>query len=191
MRIPFPPVLASYLLGSCLLASCATPPDDAGLRATSFRAFAELHGKGWRGDAERGRYREAATLIERYLALNVGELDPWQVSVLQFHRAQMLACAGDDRAALALLPAARLVPQPKDLPVDWNAMVDAVEAFLRRDRPALVEAQKRINEHGDAEVDVIEQAKVDAMFREFGRSYRRAYLAGIESAHESVTAEDP
>ena len=175
---------------SLLLVACSTPPADSSLRDTSFQAFADLHGEGWRGDAERGRYGEAATLIERYLAANAGGLDPWQVSVLQFHRAEMLACAGNDQAALALLPAARLASEPKDLPVDWNAMVDAVEAFLRHDRPALVEAQKRINAHGDAKVDLIEQAKVDAMFREFGRSYRRAYLAGIESAHESVTRED-
>ncbi len=169
-------------LATLVMVSCAGSPDDRVLRETSFHDFSDVPTGGWRGAAGQERYQDAANLIERYLEIEQGTLDGWQISVLQFHRAQMLACSGRTDAALAILPAGRITPQPADLPIDWNAMVEAVEAFLRDDRPALLEARRLIDAGGDAKTDRIEKAMVASLVREFGRSYRRAYEAGIDAA---------
>ena len=162
-----------------LLAGCASPPaSDADLADTSFRAFTQLQSFGWRGLAEKRRYDDAATLIHRYLELNLDDLEPWQVSVLQFHEAQMLACAGDTAGAMALLPGSRIIPQPEGLAIDWNAMVDAVEAFLEKDRDALIAAQAKIDLRGDAAANRIEKERVAQLLAAFGRPYRFAWRPG-------------
>jgi len=162
-----------------LLAGCASPPPtDADLASTSFRAFTQLQSLGWRGLAAQRRYDDAATLIHRYLDLQLDDLEPWQVSVLQFHEAQMLACAGDTAGAIALLPGSRIIPQPEGLAIDWNAMVDAVEAFLDKDRDALITAQSKIDLRGDSPANRIEKERVAQLVANFGRPYQFAWRPG-------------
>lgn len=168
-----------------ILAGCAAPPpSDSELQSRSFRAFTQLDTLGWRGLAAKRDYAEAATLIHRYLALNLDALESWQVSVLQFHEAQMLACAGDTDGAVALLPASRIIPQPKGLAIDWNAMVDAVEAYLERDRNALLAAQAKIDLRGDSPANRIEKERVAQLVANYGRPYQFAWRPGgtIEGA---------
>ncbi len=162
-----------------LVAGCAAPPPtDADLASTSFRAFTQLQSLGWRGLAAQRRYDDAARLIHRYLELNLDDLEPWQVSVLQFHEAQMLACGGDNAGAIALLPASRIIPQPEGLAIDWNAMVDAVEAFLEKDRDRLLAAQSKIDLRGDSPANRIEKERVAQLVANFGRPYQFAWRPG-------------
>jgi hypothetical protein len=164
-----------------VLAGCASPPpSDADLADTSFRAFTQLQSFGWRGLAEQRRYDDAAALVRRYLKIHLDDLETWQVSVLQFHEAQMLACAGDTAGALALLPGSRIIPQPKELAIDWNAMVDAVEAFLEKDRDALIMAQSKIDLRGDSPANRIEKERVAQLVSNFGRKYQFAWRPGAE-----------
>lgn len=162
----------------------APPPSDAELQSRSFRAFTQLDTLGWRGLAGKRDYADAAELIHRYLRINLDTLESWQVSVLQFHEAQMRACAGDTAGALALLPASRIIPQPKGLAIDWNAMVDAVEAYLEGDRNALIAAQSKIDLRGNSEANRIEKERVAQLVANFGRPYQFAWRPGgtIEGA---------
>ncbi len=169
----------SIVFALSILVGCASPPaSDADLADTSFRAFTQLQSFGWRGLAEKRRYDDAATLVRRYLKIHLDDLETWQVSVLQFHEAQMLACAGDTAGALALLPGSRIIPQPKELAIDWNAMVDAVEAFLEKDRDALIAAQSKIDLRSDSPANRIEKERVAQLVSNFGRPYQLAWRPG-------------
>lgn len=192
------PLAGCLLVVVLAIAGCASVPSDAELEGRSFKAFSQLETLGWRGLAAKRRYAEAAETIHRYLEINLDRLEPWQAQILKFHEAQMLACAGRREAALEMLPAGRIIPQPRSMPVDWNAMVDATEAFLRNDRAALLAAQSRIDARGDSPANRVEKARVRQLVLEFGRPYRRAWMPdpGLvasdlrEEADESGSVEE-
>jgi hypothetical protein len=121
--------------------------------------------------AEGKHLREAATLIETYLA-NHSELDRFQRSNLHWHAAQALAIAGDTAAALKHIPLARLDPEPPASPICWNDYVAATEAFLQRERSKLVAARERIakNRPDDANLPI-----VSSLIAHFDEPYSKAY----------------
>ncbi len=175
-------IAAAVVLGGLLLAAgCTHSITDADLAGTDFTSFDQRQSEGWREMARQAEFDPAATLIRRYLVVNEAGLSPWQKSILRFHEAEMLACAGRTAEALALLPDARIDPQPPGLEVDWNAMVDAVDAFLRKDRTALVAARDAIQARGDSPANRVEKARVDRLLAGFGRSYRDVWIAAART----------
>lgn len=169
--------LAFLVVGSLLLASgCVSSITDADLARTDFTSFNQRQSEGWRQMARQAEFEPAAALIGRYLKVNGTALNSWQKSILRFHEAEMLACAGRTTEAIALLPGARIDPQPPGLEIDWNAMVDAVDAFLRGDRKALEAARDAIHARGDSPANRVEKERVDRLVAEFGRPYRRVWI---------------
>lgn len=175
-------ILASVVLVGLLLApGCTHSITDADLARTDFTSFNQRQSEGWREMARQAEFEPAATLIRRYLEVNEAALNPWQKSILRFHEAEMLACAGRTAEAIAILPQARLTPQPRGLEIDWNAMVDAVDAFLLRDRKALVAARDAIHARGDSPANRIEKARVDQLLAGFGQPYRRVWISATRT----------
>ncbi len=169
--------IAAVLIGLVFGAGCAssnmrTPFE--GFLTLSYYEFDQTPRSGWRVLAEDDkRYVEAARLIEKYLDLH-SDLDRFQRATLHWHAAQLLAMAGDVKAALQQLPFARLDPEPPNSPVRWNDYVDATAAFLEGDRARLQAARDRIatNSPGDANLPV-----VDSLLVHFEAPYARAYRA--------------
>lgn len=139
-------------------ANCAA--DEAALMALDYPAFDQsLPAGGWRGLAERGCHAAAAALIARWRVRNGAALAANDAQTLWWHEGQMLAMAGEYRAAIVRLETSRAliddpVP-PADAPAEsveqWRAGIavrdawhDATIAFLRRDRAARERAYARM-----------------------------------------------
>jgi hypothetical protein len=130
------------------------------LLALPYTEFDQTKGSGWRPlYDERGQYREAAQLIDDYLARHP-ELKAWQRAALHYHAGQLFAGAGMNQHALAHWDQA----QTPDLSPGWNVVVDASKAFLLHDRPALLAARARLPSGDD-------QVEVDTLIQHFGDSY--------------------
>jgi hypothetical protein len=146
-------LLASHLLNSAIAALCvalaviqlARAADRCGydrdvLLALDEAAFDQdiAGGGGWRAVAENsGCELAAADLLEAYRTKH-----PDAGSILAWHEGQMRASAGQYDRAIPLLESARK-PAGQD-PVGWNHYVDATVAFLRRDKPALLQARSQL-----------------------------------------------
>jgi len=100
------------------------------LMYSSYEAFDQQPGQGWRKTAEMGEYTEAAKLIDKYVRRNQARIPAWQVRNLNFHAGQMYAFAGDYKAAIGRLENALMDVEPAESPVRWNAYVKATMAFL-------------------------------------------------------------
>ena len=136
----------------------------------SFNEFDQDDHSGWRPLSDAGCEAEAATLIARYAEQHAHP-------VLAWHRAQMLAKAGDTAAAI---DAARLTlrPPPSDAAsgFDWNDYANGTIAFFQGDKVSLLSARGRLAEAAaNAEVNLPNLKSIDRLLRCFGQPYKIAY----------------
>ena len=132
----------------------------------SFRAF-----------ALRACYREAAELIEYYLA-NKPTLAESQQRNSRFHAGQMYGHAGDERRALELIRSARWPEQPANAALNWNTYVAGVVAFLEKDRAALSAAREHLESEGGR--NLINARVLRRMEKCFDKSYDDVWKAACE-----------
>ena len=147
-----------------------------------YNAFDQRPGTGWRQLAEKGDFLNAAKLIDAYLEKHEG-LDVSQRVNLNFHAGQMYAFADDYRTALDRLNKSTYAEEPLELPLRWNAYVQATIAFLNKDLKRLKECREEIAAgptfHGEkGNLDV-----VDRLIEHFDEPYSRAY--GIRRSQSS------
>lgn len=96
---------------------------------------------GWRPIArQKGCESAAATLISQWRQRYGSTLNPTQQSLKAFHEGQMRAAAGDFPGAIPLIEAGRVLFSD----AAGQPYVDALLAFLRSDRDALIAARERL-----------------------------------------------
>lgn len=164
------PFLCIFLAAGCGNKS----PLDLG-----YNAFDQRPGMGWRQIAEKGRFLDAARLIDEYIEKHKN-LDESQRANLNFHAGQMYAFANDYKTAVDRLNTSTYAEEPLELPLRWNAYVHATIAFLDKDINRLRECREEILEgptfHGEkANLDV-----VDSLIKHFDEPYSKAYGARRE-----------
>ena len=152
-----PALLAQHLSTDLALANDAFDQDDH---------------QGWRVLEDAGCDAEAAALIAAYAAK---QAHPHPV--LAWHRAQMLARAGDTAAAIE---AARQTLRPPhgddESGFDWNDYADATIAFLQGDATALRASRARLAEAAaKSAVNAPNLRAVDRLQRCLGQPYKIAY----------------
>ena len=96
---------------------------------------------GWREiDNQEGCHTAAAMLISEWRERHGASLNPFLRSSVAFHEGQLRAAGGDFSAAIPLIEAGRIAfGDPAG-----QAYVDAMLAFLRSDRDALIAARERL-----------------------------------------------
>lgn len=108
-------------------------------------AFDQIEGQGWRPLYDAQCFIEAAELLRDWQARHGNDLDltnPRErnlAEVLVWHEAQMWAFGGQNDIALPMFAASYREVRGQ-AGKSWNLYVDGTLAFLRRDRPALVDA---------------------------------------------------
>jgi hypothetical protein len=114
------------------------PDFDQGVRPVAGASRQEW---GWREIAnQEGCETAAAILISQWRERHGASLDPRSQSFLAFHEGQMRATGGDYQTAIPLIEAGRgFFNDPAG-----QAYVDAMVAFLRSDRDALIAARERL-----------------------------------------------
>ena len=158
--------------------------DRAAMLALDLNAFDQDMQGGWRSVAHKeGCEAAAADLIREYIF----EHDSTE-GILFFHEAQLRAMAGQTERALVMFLRTRK-PADEDDWFGWNHYVDATMAFIRKDRPALVEARTQlvnlprpedfnpVDSHGNP-VEMIWPPNLNVVdgFREcFDKNYDEAY----------------
>ena len=140
--------------------------------ALAFDAFDQDDHQGWRPLEDAGCDAAAATLIAAYAAQ---QAHPHPV--LAWHRAQMLARAGQTAEAIA---ATRQTLRPPhggdDSGFDWNDYADATIAFLQGDRAALQASRDRLaSAAAKSPFNAPNLKAVDRLERCFGQPYKIAY----------------
>jgi tRNA A-37 threonylcarbamoyl transferase component Bud32/tetratricopeptide (TPR) repeat protein len=162
---------------------------DEDLKALTWHQFDQTSGKYWRELVDVRRYREAAELIEQYLALHP-ELDQGHQKVnaanLHFHAAQCRALMGDKDGALQQLTMARHDASPALGGLLWNDYVAGTEAFLKGDRPALLAAHEKLAK--GTEINLPNVAVLDRFLAKFGKSYEDAYYTRGED-HKALSVD--
>lgn len=143
-RLFFPFLVCTMLAGAGK--ACAQAPvladcthDRARLLALDQMQFDQDMEGGWRVLADKpGCELAAADLLRDYRQAHAKE-----DGMLSWHEGQLRANAGQYPQAIRLLEHAR---RPAGVPdkAGWNPYVDATVAFLRRDKPALERAYKRL-----------------------------------------------
>lgn len=130
----------------------------------------------WRALTDQKKYREAAQVIEQFLAENPGfeAEEVLAAASMHFDAAQNRALDGNTPAALRHIKAARH-NQPTGDGVLWKEYLDGTEAFLRNDRAALLVALKKVCAGGP--VNRTNAALLDKLSVHFGETYEQAYLA--------------
>lgn len=100
------------------------------------------HEWGWREIARReGCYAAVATLMSEWRARNGASLNPYSRSFMAFHEGQFRAGGGDYGGAIPLIEEGARNAFTDDA---GRAYVDAILAFLRSDRDALLAARERL-----------------------------------------------
>lgn len=130
------PALASLVI-SMAASSAALPSDCSALyekhlasdMELSWQQFDQTEGSGFRVLAQAGCNREAADLIEAYV-----EHQDRMRYTLDWHLAQMRAEAGETAAAIIAAKRALRADEAADAPFKWNDYVNAVIAFLEKNR---------------------------------------------------------
>lgn len=169
--------------------------DTAAMMNLDVDTFNSTPGQGWRtiGDTP-GCEGAAADLLALYRTQKIDE----QRYGLMHHEAQMRAAAGQYPAAIALIEEVRA----GETETDMVAYRDAELAFLRGDRPALLEARERLanlpkpdwfedsvanfrQRYPDSPPPTwpVNLETVDALVRCFGQPYRDAYGCRDERAN--------
>lgn len=139
-----------------------------------YKAFDQDLTGGWRRIASDKKYREAAELIDRYIAER-RELPEWQRVNLRFHAGQLYAFANDKTSAVNRFKSALYAQEPPASPVKWNAYVLATIAFLEEDRSRLLALRAEISKASKCEANVPNLDVVDRLIQHFGKSYAVAY----------------
>jgi hypothetical protein len=169
MRLPKCIVLSLYVF----LAFACKKEDSLGL---DFNTFDQSPGAGWRQLAENGRFLETAALIDRYIRKHK-KLNESQTTILYFHAGQMYAFADDYATAVDRFKRSTYAQEPPQLPLRWNAYVQATIAFLNEDLDRLKECRKEIAEGPALEGEKPNLDVVDRLIRHFGEPYSKAYGA--------------
>ena len=140
--------------------------------ALAVDAFDQDDHQGWRPVEDAGCDAEAAALIAAYAARQTHPQP-----VLAWHRAQMLARAGDTPAAIeATRQTLRPPHSDDDSGFDWNAYANATIAFLQGDEPALLASRALLADAASKSAFNAPNLKaVDRLLRCFGQPYRIAY----------------
>ncbi len=111
--------------------------DTKAMLALDESAF-DQSAEGWRSLETRGCDVAAANLISGWRAAHKSS------SMLLFwHEGQLRANAGDERRAIGLFERSYKTEE-EDAGFGWNLYVDGTLAFLRRDKPALLNARNRL-----------------------------------------------
>ena len=170
------------LLGVVILSGCATRPvseSERALLALPYWQFDQTP-SGWRSFADRKQFHEAAMLIEAYLPRHP-ELKLNELAMLHFHAAQLFAFGGETAPAIRHLRRANVPNGSSGFPSRWNDYVAATQAFLKRDRAALLAARERMVRGSSTAQDRIYLGTVDWLISRFDDSYGIAYLSQIQS----------
>jgi hypothetical protein len=137
-----------------------------------YQTFDQTPGQGFRVLAEAGCARQAADLIERYIA----QTGATQHS-LRWHVAQLRGESGQPEAALAAAQASLRATEANDVPFRWNAHVRAYIAFLEHDRHAFDTALTELDAHADAH----RGNRMNADFwRRLGPHFELGYAAAVK-----------
>ncbi|MEZ0275226.1 MAG: hypothetical protein ACAH88_10000, partial [Roseimicrobium sp.] len=163
---------------------------DTALRALSWQTFDQTPGQYWRQLADVRRFREAAELIERYLALHP-ELDRQEQQSnganLHFHAAQCHAFAGDKEKAYVHLSQSRHPGAEEKDGLLWNSYVNGTEAFLRDDRTALINAHAKLIR--GSVLNKTNLFVLDRLLARLGMPYAEAYDDDTETDHVKLSAD--
>jgi hypothetical protein len=139
--------------------------------AMTYDEFDQTPGKGFRELAERGCAKEAADLIEAYIAANEAK----QAS-LTWHIAQLRAEQGDYATAIA--KARQTLREHEDFsdnPLRWNDYVLATIAFLEHDAEGLEAHRDKVADGASAYWgNELNLKLLDNLIRHFDRPYAEA-----------------
>jgi hypothetical protein len=161
------PFLHIFLAFSC---------EKGGSLGLDFYAFDQSPGAGWRQLAENGRFLEAANLIDSYINKHKN-LNESQMTILYFHAGQMYAFSDDYQTAIERFVKSAYAQEPPELPLRWNAYVQATIAFLSKDLDRLKDCRKEIAEGPALEGQKANLDVVDRLIEHFEEPYSKAYRA--------------
>ncbi|RBP44458.1 serine/threonine protein kinase [Roseimicrobium gellanilyticum] len=179
-------------------APASEPPvmdtSDAALRALDWKTFDQTPHQYWRQLADVRRYREAAELIERYLALHPElETEAQQVNGanLHFHAGQCYAFAPlyTQKALEHLRRSFHRPPSSSHDSQMWNCYVNATISFLvpGEDRLGMLmsyEQMARSLAFNDPNLIAVER-----LLGGFGKTYGKAYESGDGEDHRKLSVE--
>ena len=141
-----------------------------------YNKFDQRPGMGWRQLAEKGRYSDAAKLIDKYIEEHK-YLDVSQKANLQFHAGQMYAFANDHKTAIERFQKSTYAEEPPELPLRWNAYVQATIVFLSKDLKRLKECREEIAEGPTFQGEKANLDIVVGLIEHFDEPYSKAYGA--------------
>jgi hypothetical protein len=141
-----------------------------------FKTFDQSPGAGWRQLAENGSFLEAAALIDSY-AKKHKNLNESQTTILYFHAGQMYAFANDYETAIDRFKRSTYAQESPQLPLRWNAYVQATIAFLNKDLKRLQECREEIAEGPTLQGEKANLDLVDRLIEHFDEPYSKAYGA--------------
>lgn len=141
-----------------------------------YNAFDQRPGRGWRQLAEKGDFLDAAMLIDEYIE-KYKDLGESQRINLNFHAGQMYAFAEDYRTAIDRMNISTYAQEPPELPLRWNAYVQATIAFLNKDMARLKECREKILGGPTFDGEKANLEVVDRLIKHFDEPYSRAYGA--------------
>jgi hypothetical protein len=139
-----------------------------------YNAFDQKPGRGWRPLAEKGRFLDAGILIDAYIKKHE-DIDESQRVNLNFHAGQMYAYANDAETAIERFGKSTYAEEPPDLPLRWNAYVQATIAFLNKDLKQLKECREEIAAGPTFQGEKANLDVVDRLIDNFGKPYFEAY----------------
>lgn len=164
---------------------------DAALRILDWQTFDQAPGQYWRQLVDVRRFREAAELIERYLALHP-ELAEGARQVnganLHFHAAQCHAFARNKENALEhLKKSLHRLPSSSQESLLWNFYVNATTFFLLGERGGLLSAYAELAQR--AAFNDPNLVTLDRLLAGFGNPYGEAYQADANADHKKLSAD--
>jgi len=161
------PLLCLFLAAGC---------DKKSPLDLDYNTFDQRPGRGWRQIAEKGDFLDAAMLIDEYVEKYKDLGDSQRVN-LNFHAGQMFAFANDYRTAIDRLNKSTYAQEPPELPLRWNAYVQATIAFLNKDMARLKECREKIFAGPTFDGEKANLEVVDRLIMHFDEPYSRAYGA--------------
>jgi len=141
-----------------------------------YQSFDQDPNSGWRKMAQEGGFSEAGDLIVRYLKKHK-ELSLSETVNLNFNAGQMYAFADNYETALERFKNAKYDPEPEEIPIRWNAYVDATIAFLKKDKIKLLECRNKIANGPKINGKIMNLDVVDSLIKNFDKPYSEAYVA--------------
>lgn len=148
--------------------------DKKGSLDPDFDTFDQSPGTGWRQLAANGRFLDAANLIDEYIEKH-RDLGESQMTILHFHAGQMYAFAYDYKTAIERFGLSTYAEEPPDLPLRWNAYVQATIAFLSKDLKRLKECREEIVDGPTIQGEKANLDVLDRLIEHFDEPYSKAY----------------